>query len=168
MSAIVVDPRINAWVMAYLTSIGKAGPRAVATSLNMAADMWKREVVRHCPVDKGLLRASIVTDHAEANRSTIVAQVGTNVEYAKFLEFGTDHIAKGEVKRWQPGDAPILDWPAKRRDLPERSADIATRAFDANTAEFMPPWRGSWQLIAPRIVQMLQRRLAAAIKRGAA
>ena len=41
-----------------------------------------------CPVDNGLLRNSI-THYIEDNPDELVGVVGTNVEYAPYVEFGT-------------------------------------------------------------------------------
>ena len=45
-----------------------------------------------CPVDTGYLRNSIHTDILEASATGAIAGVGTNTEYAPYVEFGT--------KRW--------------------------------------------------------------------
>lgn len=46
---------------------------------------------RLCPVDTGRLRSSIVYEVAATGR-TITARIGTNVEYAGYVEFGTRHM----------------------------------------------------------------------------
>lgn len=43
---------------------------------------------RLCPVDTGRLRSSITHDVNRRGR-TVVGRVGTNVDYAKHVEFGT-------------------------------------------------------------------------------
>jgi hypothetical protein len=50
----------------------------------------EREAKNACPVDFGILRSSIekTVDASDAGR-ILSAEVGTNVEYAPFVEFGT-------------------------------------------------------------------------------
>jgi hypothetical protein len=50
----------------------------------------EREAKNLCPVDFGILRSSIekTVDASDAGR-ILSAEVGTNVEYAPFVEFGT-------------------------------------------------------------------------------
>jgi HK97 gp10 family phage protein len=45
----------------------------------------------YCPVDTGRLRSSITHEVTGQDR-TIVGTVGTNVEYAGFVEFGTRYM----------------------------------------------------------------------------
>lgn len=45
---------------------------------------------RNCPVDTGRLRASI-TNRLEVEEKQLVGIVGTNVEYASYVEFGTSN-----------------------------------------------------------------------------
>lgn len=47
---------------------------------------------RLCPVDTGRLRASITHDLSEDVRG-LFAQVGTDVEYAKYVELGTSRMS---------------------------------------------------------------------------
>ena len=54
-------------------------------ALRVEADA-KRNLTSNQSVDTGLLRASI--DH-KLNTGTLSATVGSNVEYSKFVEFGT-------------------------------------------------------------------------------
>jgi HK97 gp10 family phage protein len=51
-----------------------------------------RAAVRLCAVDTGRLRASITWRLGKDARG-LVGIVGTNVEYAPFLEFGTRYMA---------------------------------------------------------------------------
>lgn len=62
----------------------------------VTADIVRRSLliqtaaVRLCPVDTGRLRASI-THEIEPTGLHITGRVGTNVEYAPFVELGTSH-----------------------------------------------------------------------------
>ena len=95
-----------------------------------------------------------------ATAGDLVAKVGTNVPYAVFIEFGTGRIAGGAVQDWQPGDPPILAWPAKSKDA------RGDKSSSGGKEEFMPPFRGSWEAAAPRIIENFRRRLAALLQSG--
>jgi HK97 gp10 family phage protein len=63
-----------------------------------------RRAKRLCPVDTGRLRSSITHDEVERRgRTTLVVRVGTNVEYAAYVELGTSR------QRSQPYLRPALD-----------------------------------------------------------
>lgn len=48
---------------------------------------------RYCPVDTGRLRSSIRSTQAfEETHRQLVVRVGTNVEYARFVEMGTRYM----------------------------------------------------------------------------
>ncbi len=61
----------------------------VAEGVNKAAAIVLGGAKADCPVDTGLLRSSIHLTPAETRGSNISAEVGTNVEYAPYVEFGT-------------------------------------------------------------------------------
>ena len=61
----------------------------VADGVNKAAGVVLSGAKANCPVDTGLLRESIHITPAEARNSEISAKVGTSVEYAPYVEFGT-------------------------------------------------------------------------------
>jgi HK97 gp10 family phage protein len=48
--------------------------------------------IRGCPVDTGRLRASI-THEIASDVEGLVGRVGTDVEYAPYVEFGTGRMA---------------------------------------------------------------------------
>ena len=58
----------------------------IQKGINKAAFMGERKAKQLCPVDTGMLRASITTDIG-----SLEASVGTNVEYAPFVEYGTSN-----------------------------------------------------------------------------
>ena len=61
----------------------------VTKPLTKAGLLVEREARMNCPVNTGNLRSSI-TSEVEGNTATI----GTNVEYAPYVEFGTGLFAK--------------------------------------------------------------------------
>lgn len=56
----------------------------VSNEINKTAYKIERDAKQLCPVDTGRLKGSITT-----NPGHLEAEVGTNVEYAGFVEFGT-------------------------------------------------------------------------------
>lgn len=94
--------------------------------------------------------------------STIKGKDGY-LPYVAYLEFGTDRIAGGRVKAWQPGDAPIMSWPAKSGGLPtmprfgtpayERYLNVLDKAFTTGEGEQMPMLRPIGYEIAPKIME---------------
>lgn len=115
----------------YLAVIATGGPQTVARSLNRIAFLWQGEIKRHAPVDNGLFRASIAVDRAVADSAYVIAQVGSNVEYAIYLEYGS-HKQRGymqQVAKWKPGDPPVTRWYAKDGDL-AKLLDRRDRASD--------------------------------------
>lgn len=58
-------------------------------ALNRACLVIENEAKRECPVDTGMLRDSIT--HRVENGNTGI--VGTNVEYAPYVEYGTGEFA---------------------------------------------------------------------------
>ncbi|HEY1119887.1 MAG TPA: HK97-gp10 family putative phage morphogenesis protein [Acidimicrobiales bacterium] len=60
----------------------------VAAELQRRANSVERRAKRLCPVDTGRLRASI-TNALEKDPEGVSAVIGTNVEYAVYVEFGT-------------------------------------------------------------------------------
>lgn len=62
---------------------------ATDLALTRAAIQVQNEARRLCPVDTGRLRASINFSIAGASPETTVCRVGTNVEYAYWVETGT-------------------------------------------------------------------------------
>ena len=58
------------------------GNKAINKGIEKGALRVEADTKRNCPVDEGLLRASI--DH-KLNPSTLSATVGSNVEYAVYI-----------------------------------------------------------------------------------
>ena len=63
---------------------------------------------------------------------TIVGFVGTNVPYARYVEFGTKNIKVGTP------DSPRISWPAKR------AREAAGTAFAGRSEQSMPWLRAGW------------------------
>ena len=64
----------------------------IAKDLQRRALQVDRAAKRLCPVDTGRLRSSI-TNELGADGQGLMASVGTNVEYAPYVELGTSNMA---------------------------------------------------------------------------
>ena len=84
---------------------------------------WLRvegDAKRLCPVDTGRLRSSITTTRGY-DRGNCVATIGTNVEYAPYVEFGTG-------QRGDPAVSHRQDWLGQPPQPYLRPALIGTTA----------------------------------------
>jgi HK97 gp10 family phage protein len=70
------------------SEISKNVETEVEQALVISALIVERDAKLNCPVDSGRLRQSITHRLVDENGNS-VAEVGTNVEYAKMVEFGT-------------------------------------------------------------------------------
>lgn len=137
---------------------------------------YQQRVKAVVPVDDGTLRMSIqlLRERTDTNMTVIVgtSQKGKdgNAPYPVFLEMGTAKIAGGRVAAWQPGDPPILDWPAKLAEANHKtgvSRDIGGGAAGrvrntrgqfisaklGSRAEQMPFFRPIGYEIAPKVIE---------------
>lgn len=73
------------WYGVAVITKAKIGMKA---ALKKSCLMVERDAKQLCPVDTGRLRSSI-TNEIEGE----VGRVGTNVEYAKFVELGTNKMS---------------------------------------------------------------------------
>ena len=95
MSNLEIDAR------AFLSSLDKYQEdvlEGLQKDIEKAALLLERRAKQNCPVDTGKLRASITTEIGN-----LEAEVGTNVEYAQSVEFGTSK------QKAQPFMRPALD-----------------------------------------------------------
>ena len=101
-------------------------PDKVSQALEKAAQIVENDAKRKCPVDDGVLRASI-THEVEANKAVI----GTNVEYAPYVHEGTGIYAKdgnGRQEPWSYKDAKG-EWHTTKGQKPN---PFLQEAFDEN------------------------------------
>jgi HK97 gp10 family phage protein len=68
----------------YLNGIANATKDQIQSAVNQAAAKCDAAAKEACPVDTGNLRSSIHIETGDCE-----ATVGTNVEYASYVEFGT-------------------------------------------------------------------------------
>ena len=84
------DPALVVNWATWKTLVAENGP--VAALLEKMVLKVEREAKSLCPVDTGRLRSSI-TSQVYTEEDTIVGVVGTDVEYAAFVEFGTSRAS---------------------------------------------------------------------------
>lgn len=132
---------------------------------------WVAEAKKRVPVDEGRLRSSIRSNTYRDAQGVLITEVGTNVEYGKHVEFGTDRIAGGRVKAL--GLAPeisdtqaIHDWPAKSGEATEHTSaqmdmsggakgrlrNAAGQFLAVGPQEQMPWLRSAWVAIKQRAI----------------
>ena len=73
-----------------------------ANKMNKACLIVENQAKQDCPVDEGILRASI-TSEVDVTESAIVGRIGSNLEYAPYVHNGTGIYAKdgdGRKKPW--------------------------------------------------------------------
>lgn len=86
-------------LMAKLARLGGSVDAAIDKGIGKGVQKIKRDAKVNCPYDTGRLKGSISTEHLEPK----VWAVGTNVEYAMFVEFGTGQLgAPGVPHTMQP------------------------------------------------------------------
>lgn len=145
-SAFVPNTQGLAALSTELRGAGQRALNDVWRVLRRWGQEYKRRVQRVVPVRYGTLRQSFQVIE-ENDGSTMAVTLGTSIKshdearhaqeakaaskskkantsavsrdepYPVYLEFGTDRIAGGRVKDWQPGDPPIMEWPAKMEDI---------------------------------------------------
>jgi len=94
---------------------------------------WHAEAVKRVPVDEGTLKNTLIHNTYWENDNSIVTELGTNLEYGGFVEFGTRLIAGGAVLALGPDREEISDleavhtWPAKQaNEIRKTSRSIIT------------------------------------------
>ncbi len=65
-------------------------PAVLESAMQVGGMVIEREARRICPYETGNLRSSIHTE-VRQERKEVTAVIGTNVEYAKYVEYGTSN-----------------------------------------------------------------------------
>lgn len=78
----------------------KLKPADLKDALNDSCLLVENTAKENCPVDSGQLRNSIAS-----NVSGETGEVGTNVEYAPYVEYGTGVFNPGRLTPWRYQDA---------------------------------------------------------------
>ncbi len=81
--------------------------KVLADCLNEVATVWLAQVKRRMPVDTGKAKRQV---HAVlATPASLMAAVGSDIDYVAKLEFGSPYVARGQVIGWLPGDPAITE-----------------------------------------------------------
>ena len=82
--------------MAYIENLDKLLTKlenlktvSVEQAVNEACILVENDAKKRCPVDTGELRMSITHEIEETSENRTTGAVGTNLEYAPYVEFGT-------------------------------------------------------------------------------
>ena len=81
---------------------------SVEQAVNEACILVENDAKRRCPVDTGELRMSITHEIEETSENRTTGAVGTNLEYAPYVEFGTgifSSLGNGRQDKWSYKDA---------------------------------------------------------------
>lgn len=85
MSDVKLDFHTDDVITEYNTALERAMKKAVL--------IVEAEAKRNTPVDTGRLRGSITNEVREIARQVIEGRIGTNVDYARFIELGTSKMS---------------------------------------------------------------------------
>lgn len=77
---------------AALAQLLESDQGPVAKELTRRVIRVEAAAIRGCPVDTGRLRSSI-THQISSDNQGLVGRVGTDVDYAPHVEYGTSHMA---------------------------------------------------------------------------
>ena len=99
----------------------KALPKEIDIALESIGQKWEAGAKLRVPYDTGELQASIAHEVEDLDDGVHMLGVGSNVEYAVFMEFGTSNWARGAVLALGTGevitdDQAIKTWKALEED----------------------------------------------------
>lgn len=138
----------------------------LTTAFRKIGVRWRSEAVKRVPVDEGTLKQRIVSNTYKAD-GELITEVGSNVAYAPFLEFGTRYIAAGNVLRLgldpEVTDAQAIKiWPAKNSGITNADGSLnragrhmQQRAASGGAQEQMPWLRPAFMSIRTWAIQQL-------------
>lgn len=99
----------------------KEGKKKLERTYRKYGLLWQAGAKKRVPVDEARLERGILAPPPYWDGGVLTQEVGTNVKYGPFLEFGTVRIAEGKVL--DLGDDPYIDdtqaihtWAAKEKD----------------------------------------------------
>lgn len=155
------------------------GRKNMLTAYKQVGEEFKGQAKRRVPVDEGRLRNSIMSNTYEDALGEITTEVGTNVPYGVYTEFGTKWIAGGAVKALGMGDyiadfEAVHNWPAKSRQATNRTSVSLTTAGLLNAffgavsgvQEQMPWLRTAWTQIRNWAIDKINQAMIPPSQRG--
>jgi len=152
----------------FLYRWGADAEKELKKALNQIGARTHGEAVQRVPVDESNLKQRIMWNLYRQAGEWFV-EIGTNVlNYPEFLEFGTEYIASGQVKRL--GTSPLLtdaqaihDWPAKSGEA--ISLTSKTSGQPGRAQEQMPWLRPAFNKNRAWAIALLDQALAPPAKR---
>jgi hypothetical protein len=148
------------------------GRGAMRIAFRQVGERFKAEAKKRVPVDEGRLRNAILSNTYEDSLGELVTEVGSNVDYAVYVEFGTKWIAHGAVKAIgitaEVTDAEAVHWwQAKARDAVGMDAVsigwrggrlVGAGGFGVGGPQEQMPWlRAAWSAIKPWAIETIGR-----------
>lgn len=121
---------------------------------------------KNAPVDMGQLRSSI---RPSFYNNGLTAEVGTDVGYGAFVEFGTGPVGRATFPSlfgnkpddyvWGPGGffpplQPIKDW-CRRHSIPEKMAFVIARKIGKYGLKAQPYMFPAWDMVRPQFEKEL-------------
>lgn len=111
-----------------LDYLGGNSNAAIDKGLALGAEKIKADAKRECPADTGHLKASIVREKIPNGYA-----VGTNVEYAPYVEYGTGTKGNPKVPHTQRDKWTYMDEKGNYHTVhAQRPRPYLQKAFDAN------------------------------------
>jgi hypothetical protein len=150
-----------------LRAVAKKTPTRGREALTKSVALWHADSIRHMPVrasrrarptrkapargrlyrrvGRGTLKKQ-TRAYVKGTRTTLRGGIYSGVHYAIWLAAGTRFIAKGRVMRWQHGQPPIRQWPAKALGGNPRAQLPIVLPYQVNARKRMLKFlkRGSW------------------------
>lgn len=109
--------------------------------MKKACGICEREVKQNCPVDDGTLRKSI-THWIEEEADGVMGYIGTNVEYAPYVHYGTGiYAVNGDGRKEVPWKYQTADgkWHTTSGQKPN---PFMQKAIDAKQGEVLECFEG--------------------------
>jgi len=128
-----------------------------------AIELWSKAKI-NAPVFRGLLRESILW-HVEAREGRMTGRVGSALVYAPVVEFGRE-------RGWFPNVAELRLWARRKLGAETAVVDgkrwnlayVIGRAISIRGFQAQPYLTPAAEEVAPRVRQILERRLIEAIR----
>jgi HK97 gp10 family phage protein len=146
--------------------------RELQKTVARSAMSVQRGARRRCPVDTGRLRASIRPVYY---RDGLSAEVGTEVSYAAFMEFGTGSLGASTNEQplpsgyqhggpFKPPAQALVEWARRHKVSPWA---VSLGIFQAGGVAARPFLFPAWEEERPRFIEAVKRQVPKAAKKVA-
>jgi len=149
-----IDVKGEEEVAAKIVLLNQFSQAAVKKQVNRAALAVQKGARERCPVDTGRLRSSIRVTFVD-RMVRLTAEVGTTVEYAPYVEYGTrpHALPSGALTGW-----------ARRHGIP---AYLVARAISQRGTPPRPFLYPAWEEERPRFLLAMQLAILEAERKAA-